>query len=93
MYQFKKSGKEVDHTIFKILLVKTMLCSKLHCQKSSKLKQISYKIGSGLDMASYKAVDLRQNPSLIIPVKTENLSFFFFITLGQELSDTKVYEP
>ena len=27
-----------------ILLVKIMLCSKLHCQKSFKLKHISYKI-------------------------------------------------
>jgi len=27
------SGNEVHHTIFLILLVKNMLCSKLHCQK------------------------------------------------------------
>ena len=40
----KISGNEVHYPIFYILLVKIMLCSKLHCQKSFKLKHMSYKI-------------------------------------------------
>ena len=42
----KLSGNEVYHTIFLILLLKIMLCSKLHCQKLFRLKHISYIIGS-----------------------------------------------
>ena len=42
--QFKLSKDEVYYTILKILLVKIMLCSQLHCQKSLILKHISYKI-------------------------------------------------
>ena len=38
----KISGNEVYYTIFLILLVKIMLCSKLGRQKSFKLKHISY---------------------------------------------------
>ena len=32
-FNLKFSGNEVYHTIFEILLVKIMLCSKLHHQK------------------------------------------------------------
>ena len=32
-FNLKLSGNEVYYIIFKILLVKIMLCSKLHCQK------------------------------------------------------------
>ena len=38
------SGNKVHYTIFQILLLKIMLCSKLHYQKSFKLKHISYEI-------------------------------------------------
>jgi hypothetical protein len=40
----KSSGNEVYYTIFEPLLAKIMLCSKLYCQESFKLKHISYKI-------------------------------------------------
>ena len=40
----KISGYEVHYTMSLILLVKIMLCSKLHCQKTFKLKVFSYKI-------------------------------------------------
>ena len=43
-FNLKLSGNEVHYTILKILLVKIMLCSKLHCQKLFKLKHISYEI-------------------------------------------------
>jgi hypothetical protein len=32
-FKLKLSGNEVDYTNSLILLVKNMLCSKLHCQK------------------------------------------------------------
>jgi hypothetical protein len=38
----KISGSEVYYTILSRLLVKIMLCSRLHCQRSFKLKHISY---------------------------------------------------
>jgi len=38
------SGDEVYYTIFKTLLVKIMLCSRLRCQKVLKLKVVSYQI-------------------------------------------------
>ena len=41
---FKKSVNEVYYTNALILLIKTMLCSKLHCQKGFKLKLFFYKI-------------------------------------------------
>jgi hypothetical protein len=37
-------GDEVDYTIFVLLPVNVMLCSKLHRQKSFKSKHISYDI-------------------------------------------------
>ena len=47
----KISGNEVYYTMFSILLVKIMLCSKLYSQKYLRLKQISHHIGvSGLGL-------------------------------------------
>ena len=40
----KLSGNEVDYTILFILLVKNMLCGKLHCQRVLNLKAFSYEI-------------------------------------------------
>ena len=45
-FNLKLSGNEVYYTIFKILLVKTMLCSELHYQKDFRLKHLLYKIVS-----------------------------------------------
>ena len=39
----KTSGNEVYYTNYLILLIKMMLCSKLHCQKFFKLKIFSHK--------------------------------------------------
>ena len=43
-FNLKLSSTEVYYTIFLILLVKNMLCSKLHCQNVFELKLFSYKI-------------------------------------------------
>jgi len=43
-FNSKRSGNEVYHTIFQILLVKIRLCSKLQCQKVLKLKVFSCEI-------------------------------------------------
>ena len=40
----KTSGNGVYYTNTLILLIKMMLCSKLHCQKFLRLKSFSYKI-------------------------------------------------
>ena len=42
--KFKNFGNEGYYTNSLILLMKMMLCSKLHCQKFFKLKSFSYKI-------------------------------------------------
>ena len=43
-FNLLKNGNEVYYTIFKALLVKIMLCSKLHGKKCFKLKHISYQV-------------------------------------------------
>jgi hypothetical protein len=41
--RLRNSGNEVYHSIFKTLLVKNMLCSKLHCQHGFNFIPFSYK--------------------------------------------------
>ena len=43
-FNLKLSVNEIYYTIFEILLVKNMLCSKLHYQKGFNLNLFSYKI-------------------------------------------------
>ena len=64
-------------TRFLILLVKIILCIKLHCKKYFKLKHISYKILAGFRPA----------------VAGLSTSSFSLLLSSLELSDTKVYEP
>ena len=45
---FKLSGNQVYYTMFKTLLVNTMLCCKYHCQRVSRLKVFSYEGDLGL---------------------------------------------
>ena len=45
-FNFRSYSNEVYYTIFQLLQI--MLCSKLHCQDSFRLKHISYQIGTCL---------------------------------------------
>ena len=77
----KLSGHEVCYTIFKILLVKIMLCSKLHCQKVFKLKHISCKIAPAI----LQALDLEKGATLSLSLSlslthTHTLSLFLFFS-------------
>ena len=58
------SGNEVYYMIFSIILVKSMLCSKLRCQRDFNLIMSSYKVGSSWSSST---------------TGSSSLCFFFFM--------------
>ena len=68
-----------DYTNPLILLVKNMLCGKLHCQKGFNLNPFSYKIGKYVGHVGR--------------LRTGTLSSSSSLLSSLELSDTQVYEP
>ena len=52
----KTSGNEVYYTNSLMILIKMMLCGKLHCQKFLKLKIFSYKIILSIHQPRYDRI-------------------------------------
>ena len=65
-FQFKNtSGNEVSYTNSLILLIKMMLCSKLHCQKFFRLQSFSYKIATHESRDVWQKCQVLQSLDLI----------------------------
>ena len=82
----KMSGNEVYYTIFEMLQVKIMLCGKLHCQTSFKLRHISHEISFHPDCNSPgPAAERRGNNLRTFVLKTTFRTFAWKLGPGSGL--------
>jgi hypothetical protein len=72
-FNLKLSGNEVYYTILLVLLVKIMLCGKLHCQKVFKLKHISDEV---------RGVEAERLDAAVVPVQRFDVLCVRHLRLG-----------